>query len=86
MTGPATVNRDDIRRAIIAVGGDWDRLERDRQLRSTAIAARLARVANEAFGLGIAGTPGYLIGMMLVNGGLDAGEFRRVFRAARKRP
>jgi protein-disulfide isomerase len=83
MTGPATVNRDDIRTAIIAVGGDWDRLESDRQQQARPIAARLARIANEAFGLGIAGTPGYLIGRMLVNGALDEGEFRRVFRDAR---
>jgi protein-disulfide isomerase len=83
MTGPATVNRDDIRTAITAVGGDWERLEADRQQQARPIAARLARVANEAFGLGIAGTPGYLIGRMLVIGGLDESEFRRVFRDAR---
>jgi len=86
MTGPATVNRDDIRIAITAVGGDWQRLESDRQVQARAITARLARVANEAFGLGIAGTPGYLIGRMLVTGGLDEGEFRRVFRDARSPP
>lgn len=86
MTGPATVSRDDIRAAMTAVGGDWDRLEADRQRKARPIAARLARVANEAFGLGIAGTPGYLIGRMLVNGGLDEGEFRRVFREARSPP
>lgn len=83
MTGPATVNRDDIRTAITAVGGDWERLESDRQQQARPIAARLALVANEAFGLGIAGTPGYLIGRMLVIGGLDESEFRRVFRDAR---
>lgn len=86
MTGPATVNRDDVRAAITAVGGDWERLESDRQQQSRAIAARLARVANEAFGLGIAGTPGYLIGRMLVIGGLDESEFRRVFRNTRRPP
>ena len=84
MTGPATVNRDDIRRAIIAVGGDWDRLEADRQRQSRAIAARLARIANEAFGLGIPGTPAYLVGGLLITGGLDARAFRRAFREARR--
>ncbi len=86
MTGPATVNRDDIHSAIIAVGGDWERLQHDRKTRSPAIATRLARIANEAFGLGIAGTPGYLIGTLLINGGLDAAEFRRAFRDARRQP
>jgi hypothetical protein len=35
--------------------------------------------------LGIVGAPGYLIGKMLVNGALDADEFKRVFRDARTR-
>ena len=86
MTGPATVNPGDIRSAIIAVGGDWEQLQHDRKTQSPAIATRLARIANEAFGLGIAGTPGYLIGTILVNGGLDAAEFRRAFRDARTPP
>ncbi len=83
MTGPATVNTDDIRAAITAIGGNWNRLEADRKARSQDIARRLARIANEAFGLGIAGTPAYLIGNMLVNGALDTNEFKRVFRDAR---
>jgi protein-disulfide isomerase len=86
MTGPPTVNRDDIRSAIIAVGGDWARLEIDRQQQAQAIAARLARIANEAFGLGMAGTPGYLIGRILVIGGLGEREFHRAFRNARSAP
>ncbi len=84
MTGRASVDTDDIRLAIMAIGGDWLRLERDRKARARDIAKQLGRVANEAFGLGIGGTPAYLIGPMLVNGALDAGEFRRVFRDARK--
>jgi len=83
MTGPASVDADDIRIAITAIGGDWVRLERDRKAMAPAIARRLGRVANEAFGLGIAGTPAYLIGTILVNGALDADEFTRVFRDAR---
>lgn len=84
MTGPATVNSDDIRQAITAIGGDWKRLESDHKDKSQQIAQRLGRVAHEAFGLGIAGTPGYVIGTMLVNGALDASEFKRVFREARR--
>jgi len=83
MTGSAAVVDDDIRRGILAIGGDWERLLRDRTERSREIAQRLGRVSNEAFGLGIAGTPAYLIGPMLVNGALDADEFSRVFRDAR---
>lgn len=86
MTGPASVNTNDVRRAMIAIGGDWDQLESDRKTRAPAIARRLGRIANEAFGLGIAGTPGYLIGTRLVIGALDADEFGRVFRDARRHP
>lgn len=83
MTGPATVEPFDIRAAITAVGGDWQRLQQDRTTHADAIAQRLSRIATEAFGLGIAGTPAYLIGRMLVNGALDAEEFAEVFRQAR---
>jgi protein-disulfide isomerase len=85
MTGPATVNMADIRRSITAIGGDWDRLEADRKAHSAAIEGRLARVANEAFGLGIAGTPSYLVGTVLVIGALDERGFKRVFDDARRK-
>ncbi len=81
MTGPATVDTGDIRAALLAIGGNWRRLLAD--ARDPAIAARLARIGREAFGLGLAGTPSYLIGTRLVIGGLDSGQFRRVFREAR---
>ncbi len=84
MTGRATVDSDDIRAAITAIGGDWERLLQDRRANASAIAARLSRIAREAFGLGIAGTPSYLIGPILVTGGLDVSEFAEVFREARK--
>jgi protein-disulfide isomerase len=83
MTGPATVDADDIRAAITAIGGDWARLQHDRKVRADAIAARLARVSREVFGLGIAGTPAYLTRTTLVNGALTADEFRQLFRDTR---
>ncbi len=83
MTGRASVDNDDIEAAVIAIGGDWQRLQQDRATHAPAIAARLGRIATEAFGLGIAGTPAYLIGSYLVNGALDAGEFAAMFRQAR---
>lgn len=86
MTGPASVDTNDIRQAVAAIGGDWTRLENDRQTNAQAIQKRLGRVANEAFGLGIAGTPAYLIGTQLVNGALSTNEFAQVFKAARKQP
>ncbi len=84
MTGRASVENADIRDAIAAIGGDWNRLQHDRETRAPEIAQRLSRIASETFGLGIAGTPSYLIGPMLVIGALDADEFALVFRQARK--
>lgn len=83
MTGPASVEPFDIRAAITAVGGDWQQLQQDRATHAAAIAQRLSRIATEAFGLGIAGTPAYLIGPILVNGALDVAEFAELFRQAR---
>lgn len=84
MTGPASVDLDDIQAAVLAIGGNWARLQQDRTAHAAAITQRLARISTEAFGLGIAGTPAYLIGPILVNGALDAGEFADVFRQARR--
>lgn len=84
MTGPATVDADDIRAAITAIGGDWARLQHDRVARADAISERLARVSREVFGLGIAGTPAYLTRSVLVNGALTADEFRQLFRDSRR--
>jgi protein-disulfide isomerase len=83
MTGSAAVTDNDIRLAVTAIGGSWEQLLQDRQSRLREILQRLGRVSNEAFGLGLAGTPAYLIGPMLVNGALDTGEFKQVFRQAR---
>jgi protein-disulfide isomerase len=84
MTGPASVNADDIRAAITAIGGDWARLQHDREANAAAIAQRLARVSREVFGLGIAGTPAYLTRALLVNGALSADEFSQLFRDSRR--
>lgn len=83
MTGRPSVDLPDISAAITAVGGDWQRLQHDASIHAAAIAMRLSRISTEAFGLGIAGTPSYLIGPLLVSGGLDAGAFAAAFLQAR---
>ncbi|MBA2467058.1 MAG: DsbA family protein [Sphingomonas sp.] len=83
MTGP-TSNGDALRSAVERSGGDWRRLQGDLATRRSEITAQLERNAQQAFGLGLGGTPGYLIGPILVRGALDEAEFRRTFKKARQ--
>lgn len=73
-----------LRSAIKEAGGDWDRLQEDLARNRSNISAELARNSTHAFNLGLPGTPGYLIGPILVSGGLDEAEFARVFSEARE--
>jgi protein-disulfide isomerase len=82
MRGPVD-NEDDFRRAVELAGGDWGRLKRDLASNRDQIFAQLERNRIQAFGLGLGGTPGYLIGSILVRGALKEREFTRVFRQAR---
>ncbi len=86
MRGPIEIDVSLIEQAAVASGVDWTRLAADHKERATAISERLVRHAREAFGLGLAGTPGYLVGPLLVKGALGASDFRRVFDAARSHP
>jgi len=72
-----------LRAAVVAASGDWN----------AALAATegedidhlLERTARDAFRLGLAGTPGYLVGPILLTGAHDEAEFARAFSQARSR-
>lgn len=82
MTGP--VDSDDaLQVAVERAGGDWLRLKNDLRINREEITAQLARNRMQAFELGLPGTPGYLVGPILVRGALTEAEFMRVFRDAR---
>lgn len=72
-----------LRKAVESAGADWDRLQRELGTEGTRIDADLNRNAADAASIGVAGTPAYLIGPLLITGALDEGEFRRAFAAAR---
>lgn len=78
-------SRDLIREIVEREGGDWARLERDLQSRRTTIEAALAATANQAFALGLGGTPAFLIGPLLVKGALGRSDFTKAFAQARSR-
>lgn len=83
MTGRVD-NEDALQRAVERAGGNWLRLKSDLRLNQTEITEQLGRNRMQAFGLGLPGTPGYLIGPILVQGALTEAEFARVFRDARE--
>lgn len=65
-------------------GLDVDRLRADLRANAAAIDSQLDRHRLQAFGLGLEGTPAYLVGPYLVQGGLDDGQLAAAVRRARR--
>lgn len=65
-------------------GADAARLDADLATHDAAIRGQLARHGIQAFGLGLQGTPAYLVGAVLHQGALDDGPLRRAVKAARR--
>ena len=66
-----------------AAGVDWPRLVEDEQAHGPVLEAQLRRHALQAFSLGLQGTPAYLVGADLIEGGLDARRLAKAVRRAR---
>lgn len=83
--GPLDPPRID--RIAADAGLDVVRLRADQMTHAAEIDRQLARHAMQAFGLGLAGTPAYLVGPYLIQGGLDdrqlAAAVRRAWSVAR---
>lgn len=73
-----------MREAVTESGGDWAQIQSDLRDHSEEIRQQLNLNRRDAFSLGLAGTPGYLIGPTLVSGGLDEGEFTDAFEKGRR--
>lgn len=72
-----------LRQAVERSGGNWNKVLLDLQSHGAAIDRQLARNGNDAYALGIAGTPTYLAGPLLVIGGLDEAGFAKAFALGR---
>lgn len=72
-----------LRNAVEGAGGDWEQLEADLHTHRRGIPDQLAVNRQDAFVLGLRGTPSYLIGPLIVEGALTEREFLRVFQEAR---
>lgn len=73
-----------LREAVEASGGDWRRVQRALAERRAAIDRQLAKNGRDALGLGLPGTPGYLVGPILLVGRQDASGFRAAIARARQ--
>jgi protein-disulfide isomerase len=83
MTSPS-VDETELRAAVEHSGGSWRRVQDDLVSRAGEIEEQITRNRQQAFSLGLGGTPGYLIGSILVRGGLGAKEFTRALQEARE--
>ena len=72
-----------LREAVEDSGGNWRQLQADLTHHRLSIADHLAQNGQEAFSLGLEGTPGYLIGPFVIQGALTEREFLRAFAQAR---
>jgi hypothetical protein len=75
-----------VERIAVDAGVDWARASRDMTTYSADLDHQLARHAMQAWSLGLAGAPGYLVGPYLVRGGLDDRALSRAVRRARDHP
>jgi protein-disulfide isomerase len=80
--GPLDPPRID--RIAADAGLDVARLRADQAIHAAAIDAQLARHKLQAFSLGLEGTPAYLVGSYLIQGGLDDGQLTAAVRRARR--
>jgi protein-disulfide isomerase len=72
--------------ALSRAGVDMTALAKDRAQHAAEITAQLARIDNEANAMGMQGTPGILIGRLLVPGVADLNDLQKLVAAARRDP
>ena len=65
---------------------DWPRLTVDLARDGVAIDRQLSHQSQQAWSLGLEGTPAYLVGRILVRGGLDERNLAKTVAEARRRP
>ena len=83
MVEPGQLDDAVVRDVVVRAGGDWAQIERDMSAHAADISKALSRSGWDAFALGLPGTPGYLIGPLLVIGAQTVSGFRSAFAQAR---
>lgn len=82
MNGTPNIDTDTLRAAVLRVGLDWTRLERD--MRAPEIQAQIDANLAIAHRLQIEGTPAYVIGGQLLPGAMDLDMLKDAVSLARK--
>jgi protein-disulfide isomerase len=83
MTDSRIIDDAMLRDVVTAAGGSWEKATAFLAANAQAIAARLRSNGQEAYAIGLSGTPGFLAGPMLVMGAIDTTDFGRLFARAR---
>jgi len=83
MTDSRIIDDDMLRDVVTSAGGDWQRATTWLALHAEVVAARLRANGQEAYSIGLTGTPGYLAGRMLAMGAIETSDFKRLFARAR---
>lgn len=73
-----------VREAIENSGGSWTKIKADLQTYANDIDHQLNSTRQDAFQLGITGTPTYLAGPILTAGAQDEASFKRTFAKSRE--
>lgn len=83
MAAKVRLDDEQVRRIAAASGVDWARLTAFEAAHAADLDRQLGRQAMQAWSLGLQGTPAYLIGPFLIQGGLDARHLAQAVRRAR---
>lgn len=73
-----------VREAVENSGGNWAQIKADLQTYAKDIDHQLDRNRQDAFQLGVTGTPTYLTGSILVAGAQNEAGFRKIFANSRQ--
>lgn len=86
MKTPRPLTEQSIRTAVTKAGADWNRLQADMKKNSAEIDALLERNNEQAEALGLQGTPAFIVGNYLSEGGMDYEGLKAAVHEARTKP
>ena len=86
MKTPRPLTEQSIRSAVTKAGADWTRLQGDMKKNAAEIDALLERNNQQAESLGLQGTPAFIIGNYLSEGGMDYEGLKAAVHEARTKP
>lgn len=78
------LNDQVMREAVEISGGRWALIQADLHTYGADTESQLDRNRQDAFKLGLAGTPAYLVGPILLVGGLNEADFTKAFALGRE--